>query len=458
MSRRRPFPLLAAMALACLAGLVQSAQAQFSYTTNNGAITITQYTGPGGAVVIPGTINGLPVVSIGQRAFFSDYISPTSVTIPNSVTSVGAEAFYGCFYLTNVTFGKGVTNIGAGVFIDCVSLARITVAAGNPAYSSVSGVLFNHSQTVLIAYPGGLAGSYMIPNGVTNIEDSAFYGCSLTNIIISTNVTSIGVDAFFDCPILASLTVTTGNLAYSSVNGVLFNHSQTMLVAYPGGLAGNYVIPNGVTNIETGAFQYSKLTGVTIPNSVTSIGSATFLQCYHLTGVTIPNSVINIRDSAFENCDSLTNVTIPDSVTNIGDSAFEYCDSLASITIPNNVISIGASAFSGCGYLTNVTMGSSLSSIGDGAFSDCYYLTSITVPNSVTNIGEGAFVDCARLASITVAAGNPAYSSVNGVLFDHNQTMLITFPGGLAGNYVIPNGVTSIGASAFQHCYQLSGV
>ena len=145
----------------------------FTYTTNNGTITITGYTGSGGAVTIPDTINGLPVTSIGDNAFYY-CTSLTSVTIPTSVTSIGDYAFYRCTSLTSVTIANSVTSIGNQAFADCTSLTAITVDTNNPAYSSVDGVLFNKSQTTLIQCPGGKAGSYTIPDSVTSIGDYAF--------------------------------------------------------------------------------------------------------------------------------------------------------------------------------------------------------------------------------------------------------------------------------------------
>jgi hypothetical protein len=196
-------------------------EAQFRFTTNNGAITITKYTGSGGAVVIPSSTNGYPVTSIGDYAF--DDSGLTSVTIPNSVTSIGEEAFIDCIGLTSVMIGTNVTeiedyafydcrslisvtipsrvtSIGEEAFLDCTSLTNITVNTGNPDYSSLAGVLFNKNQTALIQCPGGFGGSYTIPNSVTNIGYYAFSGCSsLTSVTIGTNVTSIGDYAFSGC-------------------------------------------------------------------------------------------------------------------------------------------------------------------------------------------------------------------------------------------------------------------
>src|ERR1035441_1676106 len=139
--------------IALLLFLPAVAQAQFTFKTNNGAITITGYTGTNGILIIPSTKNGYPVTSIGNMAF------------------------YQCVNLTNVTIGNNVTNIGSAAFWNCNRLASITVDPDNPSFSSVSGVLFNKSQTVLITYPAGLSGRYTIPNGVTNIVNQAFDGC-----------------------------------------------------------------------------------------------------------------------------------------------------------------------------------------------------------------------------------------------------------------------------------------
>ena len=165
-------------------------------------------------------------------------------------------------------------------------------------------------------------------------------------------------------------------------------------------------IPNSVTSIGEGAFYIcSSLTSVTIGNSVTSIGKGAFKDCSSLTSVIIPNSVTRIGDAAFGGCSSLTSVTIGDSVTSIGNSAFEGCSSLTSITIPNSVTSIGSSAFEGCKSLTSVTIYNSVTSIGEKTFYNCSSLTSVTIPNSVKTIGTSAFEGCARLGEVSLGKG-----------------------------------------------------
>jgi hypothetical protein len=355
-----------------------SAQAQFNYVTNNGTITITGYTGPGGDVTIPDTFNGLAVTIIGEWAF-SGCMSLTSVTIPDSVMSIADQAFYSCFSLTNVAMGNGVTNIGfqafsaclsltnltipdsvviigGGAFLDCRSLTSVTIpesvtsigqyALGdcdslsnitvdplNSAYTSADGVLFDKGQTTLIQYPGAKTGSYMVPDSVIDIVGFAFESSiNLTSVTIPESVTSFDGPWFDGCSSLTNITVDPLNSVYSSVEGVLFDKSQSTLVEYPGAKPGSYVVPNSVASIGGAAFSNCKgLNSVTIPNSVTNIIDSAFLGCASLTNVTIPNSVATIMDNTFYGCASLTSVTIPASVTNVDDSAFASCSQLAAV-------------------------------------------------------------------------------------------------------------------------------
>ena len=234
------------------------------------------------------------VTSIGDSAFYG--CSLTSVTIPNSVTSIGDSAFGSCSRLTSITIPDGVTNIGDWAFYCCSSLTSITIP------DSVTSIGYN-------AFHGcGSLKSVTIPDGVTSIGDYAFSSCdSLTSVTIGNGVTSIGVNAFGDCRKLNQINVDTANTAYSSVNGVLFNKEKTKLIRYPEGKAD---------------------TSYSIPDSVTSIGDEAFYDCSSLTSVTIGNSVTSIGNSAFGSCSRLTSITIPDGVTNIGDWAFYRCDSL----------------------------------------------------------------------------------------------------------------------------------
>jgi hypothetical protein len=428
--------LLPLLLLLMLPAAVQAED--YTYTTNNGTITITQYTGSGSAVSIPGSINGLPIASIGWRAFwlrtsltsitipnsvtnieweaFSECTSLTNVTIPDSVTSIGDGAFFGCTSLTSVTIPKSVTFIGGyssdgSAFSGCQSLTAITVDALNPTYSSVDGVLFNKDQTTLIRCPEGKAGTYPLPTSVISIGWQAFWRCTgLTSLTIPNSVTNIGWEAFSECTSLTNVTIS-----------------------------------ESVTSIEGGMFSScTSLASVTIPNSVTSIGGWA-----HLPGPW--------WDGAFAGCTSLTNVTIPNSVTSIGDGAFASCTSLKAITVevlnsayssvdgvllnksqttliqcpggktgsyavPNGVTSIAAFAFAGCTSLTSVTIPNSVTSIGMYAFESCTSLFSVTIPASVTNIGDWAFASCTNLTGVYFK-GNAPSVGIEVLYVDNNVTI-----------------------------------
>ncbi|EKT4498946.1 leucine-rich repeat domain-containing protein [Flavobacterium psychrophilum] len=168
-----------------------------------------------------------------------------------------------------------------------------------------------------------------------------------------------------------------------------------------------------VTAIGTGAFHSSRLTSVTIPNSVTTIGRSAFYNCTRLISISIPNSVTHIEDSTFSYCSGLISITIPNSVDGIGNAAFSYCTGLRSITIPNSMTSIENGTFSHCSSLTSVIIPNSVTSIGYAAFSYCSRLASVIIPNSVTSIREYAFSDCTSLASINCHIISPLVINAN---------------------------------------------
>jgi hypothetical protein len=479
------FVLLGVLSLAA-----PKAQAQCAYVTNSDGITatITGYSGSGGTgtagiLYIPDSTNGL------------------------TVTCIAPMAFRGCGNLIEVEIPGSVTNIGEEAFDDCTSLIAIGVDPTNSFYSGGGGTLFDINQSTLIQCPSGYQlPYYLIPGSVTNIGDYAFDACAglsgvtipagvssigedafflcskLINITIPGTVTNIGEDAFDECGSLTAITVDATNSFYSSVDGVLYDITQSALLQYPGGLGGNFTAPATVTNIGNYVFDScarlssvtmpagvtgiaddqfygcSGLTNAIIPDSAGSIGSNAFFLCSSLPVVTIPAGVTNIAEDAFAYCSSLTNVAIPGNVANIGDYAFNDCTSLTSVTIPGSVTNIGNYAFYDCGSLTNATIADGVSSIGSNAFAHCPSLVGIAIPASVNSIGPQAFAYCTNLTAINVDPANPSYSSVNGVLFDAGQSTLVAYPGGLGGSYTISNGVTSLADYAFYGCSGLTGV
>ncbi len=382
-----------------------AAEAQFSYSTNaddTNTVTITGYTGPGGAVTIPTTNSaGLLVTGIGGLAFSGTEL--TSVTIPGSVTTIGEEAFGDCSDLTNATMANGLTSVGGWVFVECSNLTTVTI----PNSVSYIGVYAFYGCSSLT--------SVTVPNSVTNIGDQAFAGCpNLTSVTIPAGVTNIGSSAFgayldfaapgvlSECASLKAITVDAQNSFYSSSNGVLFDKSGATLVQYPGGLEGSY----------------------TIPGTVATVGDFAFAASPDLTSVTIPASVSSIGEYAFAYCGSLTNATIANGVTNIGLFAFFGCSNLSSISIPGSVTCIEGDAFTSCTSLTNATMAKGVRSVGLFAFLGCSNLTSITIPGSVTNIEGDALSFCSSLASVYFNGNAPV---VDSTVFEDDDSDLVIY-------------------------------
>jgi hypothetical protein len=437
------------------------AHAQYLFTTNNdGSLNIEQYTGPGGAIVIPDTTNGLPITSIGNLAFFN-ISTLASVTVGTNVASIGDQAFSDSS-VTSIALPASVTNISFNSFQTCFSLTNIVVATNNPNFSSSAGVLFDQSQTTLLQYPNGKAGNYTVPASVTDIGVDAFFeSTSLTGVAISTNVSIISDNAFWVCPALTNITVATSNFWFSSSAGVLFDKNQDTLIVYPpGNPATSYVMPNTVTYVGMDAFfGAANLINVTLGTNVSIIGPFAFGDCYALAGISFPNSVTVISGVAFSECSSLANIAIGTGVTDIQYQAFVGCSGITTITvapgnpafvsvnnvlfssnlttlvqyptassatsytIPNSVTNVTAFAFMEAYNLASITLDTNIQTIGDSAFQQCISLTSITIPNSVTNLGFSVFYD------------------------DFDMT-----------NAVIGSGLTSIGFGVFDNCYNMPGL
>ena len=301
------------LALVCLLALPTRVDAiewytegDYTYSITNGEASIVVYNGAGGDVSIPTTLGGYPVTGISG---FGGCTSLTSITIPDSVTSIGNFAFEKCTSLTSVAIPDSVTDIGQWAFWGCTSLTLVTIGDG---VTSIGGAAFKECT--------GLT-SVTIGNRVTDIGGSAFYYCtSLTSVVIPDSVTSIDRDTFNSCTGLIEVT-----------------------------------IGDGVGDIGYAAFENcTSLTTVTIPDGVNSIGGWGFHGCTSLTSAVIGNGVDSIGYGAFNGCTGLATVTIGNGITSIGESAFHSCTKLTTVTIGNEVTSIGREAFCGCDSLKDV--------------------------------------------------------------------------------------------------------
>ena len=408
----------------------------------------------------------------------------TTFTFGNKVEQIPSGLCSELKGLTSITIPESVTSIVRGTFAGCTSLTSV---AWNARACSSGGSLFNDSKSTITTFTFG--------DQVEQIPDSLCEGLSgLTTITLPESVTSIGLRAFDNCSGLESI---IWNARACSSISIPFGSDNTRITTFTFG--------DQVEQIPDSLCQgMSGLTTITIPESVTSIGLRAFDNCSGLesiiwnaracssisipfgsdntrittftfgdqveqipdylcqsmsglTSITLPESLTSIGDCAFLLCSGLTSITFPESLTSIGDYAFSNCTNLTSMTIPNMVTSIGHCAFFGCNSLTSITIPDSVISIGDLAFFSCSSLTSMMISASVTSIGERAFSGCPNLEEIIVSADNPVYSSLDGVLYNKNQTELLKWPD-KKWSVTIPESVTSIGYGAFSDCSGLTSV
>ena len=286
------------------------------------------------------------------------------IKIDNGVTSIGIGAFFDCFNLNEICFGENLEEIRGNAFYDCIALAKVAIP---DSVTSIGDLAFCACGLTEVTIPGNVASmgqgvfascknltDVVIQYGIRNIPTSTFFGCSsLTNVTIPESVTSIGDDAFGNCKSLLQLTiprsvediasqvfsgcnaflnVDSGNRHYRSVDGALYDKSQTILYYAGRILTGKYNVPAGVKIVGDFAFSGKEyLTEVIIPEDVTHIGGYAFSECSNLKNVVIPKSVTKLPHCVFYRCGQLTSVTIPKSIASIGRYTFNGCTSLTDV-------------------------------------------------------------------------------------------------------------------------------
>jgi len=419
----------------------------------------------------------------------------TSFTIPNTVETVGAYAFYTCDVLESIKMSNSVKYVNGFAFMDCENLSEVTFSSlirviGESAFSSCDSLA-----------------SISIPSNIRSIGYRAFSNCeSLKSINFNTNsrLKSIGGYAFYDCDRLTAITVPDRVV---SMDSFIFSDCDN-LVSVSFGVAsklteiGSYAfynctrltgieIPTGVKNIGPYTF-YNCVSlesielpcGVSedivtddgeiqkgVPYGVTSIGGYAFYGCSSLESIELPYAetedgetygVTSVGEYAFYGCSSFKDMVMPQSVRVIGDEAFSQCTGVESIEIPTAVDSMGERVFLGCKSLTAISIPNGADSIGEDMFGGCTALASINIPASVTNISNRAFRDCESLEKIEVNERNANYLSEDGNLYTrpNNEGKALTkyATGKKNHSFTIPDGVAKIADEAFLGCTNLLSI
>ena len=410
------------------------------------------------------------VTSIGESTF-RNCTSLISIEIPNSVTSIGASAFSGCTGLASVKISKSVTSIERNTFTDCTSLTSVKIP--NSVTSIESSAFWNCISLT----------SVEIPNSVTSIGNYVFFNCiSLTSVVIPNSVISIGLNAFCDCDRLSSVEIPTsvasfGEAVFSrckkidsvkinivDINAYLsesWESQQSVLeqifeVASPSELEyysngypiKNLYIPMGMTYIWNSSikdmrnpFYHSTcLESIVFPDGFRVINSFSFAELPNLYSVQFPPSLSSIYLDAFARCPSLYEINIPSSQVILVNGCFRDCTDLEKVVLADGIKGIGPNVFSGCTRLSDINLPQSITSIGDGTFYGCKALTQIVFPENLEKIGANAFsggvkLNNFRLPKSVVEIGDGAFS---GTLDEPN--------------FKLYEGLASVGAEAFANC------
>ena len=414
----------------------------YAFKTKDGVYNLIGYIGDDTELTLPTDYQG-ENYQIGEDAFYG-CISITSITIPNSVTSIGDRAFYDCRNLKKVInysdldIQKGWDNGYVAYYADRV--INLDEVIDGYAFKTKDGV---HN---LIDYMGDdteltLPADYQGEN--YQIGDDAFYGCiNITSITIPNSVTSIGDRAFENCSGITSITIP---------NSITEIGHETFI-----GCDELFQVTFDCANIGSWFSGKSSIKEVILGENVKAIGDAAFSTCSSLTSITIPENsqLTSIGDRAFENCSGITSITIPNSITEIGHETFIGCDELFQVTF--DCANIG-SWFSGKSSIKEVILGESVKAIGDYAFSGCSGITSINIPEGVTSMGYGAFNGCESLAEVhinSIEAWCEISFGGNPLSYAHN----LYLNGDLVTELIIPEGVTSIRSQAFSGCTNITSV
>ncbi|MBR6960329.1 MAG: leucine-rich repeat domain-containing protein, partial [Clostridiales bacterium] len=332
--------------------------------------------------------------------------------VPESVSTIGPEAFDGSGSIENVYLGQGLQSVGSLAFINCPKLLSFEVHSDNMAFSVSEGALFDATGSEIIRYcPAYSDTQYDFANNTIKVAPGAFEGCTkLTSVNFSDGMIAIGNSAFYGCTGLVTADIPE-SVAYIGDSAFAGCSSLT-----------SSAIPSGITKIPANLYWgCTSITSIVLPENVTSIGEGAFALT-SISQIEIPVAVDTIGANAFGGCTGLTRVSIPGGVEEVSDYTFNKCTALSEVVLPATIKSIGYAAFSGCTSLTNVTLPDSVTTVGDFAFYGCSSLTDITIDTAIASVGKAAFDGCSALANANYAGGQSGWNAVS--VADNNRPLL----------------------------------
>ena len=407
-----------------------------------------------------------------------------SVSLPDGLTSIGEEAFDSCHFLTSITIPDSVTEIGEYAFYKCYSLNSVDL--GHVKEIDDGAFEYCYSLTTVT-----------IPDTVTYMSDDAFNYCSALQSITIGSEVHIWDEFLESCQSLQSIEVSESNTHHKSVNGILFSKDGTKLQKYPSAKTDtSYTVPETVKEINFHAFyQSDNLRTITLGDNVETVYNSAFADCASLETINIGSGLSDFDTEGLDTCKSLKEInvsegntsfksidgvlfdsdctklikypmmktdksyTVPDTVVEIQSMAFRSCNNLQKITMGFSVEIIGADVFRNCKNLIAVDLNSGLTDIWERAFANCSSLKTITIPDSVNIIGDYVFRGCRSLTSITVDENNSEYTSIDGVLFTKDGTILKCYPGGKTGtSYTVPESVITVDYYAMAESQYLESI
>ena len=423
-----------------------------------------------GCSVLDGIILPSTLKTIGNYAFYKSGLK--TITVPNSVTSIGDNCFENNKKLTTVTIGSGCKTLPASVFAGCSLLSNVTLLDG---LTTISNKAFaNCVSLTSISIPGTVTS---VGTATSLLENWPFYGCTAlksvrfedgaSDIILGSrfNSSSTGSGLFYSCPLEE---VYIGrNIKYEDINSsyrfasypeyygysAFYNQSKLAKVTigeacteltdylfYKNAAITLLNLPK-VKKIGKSTFEEcSKLTTLNLGSSIEQVGERAFYNCVNITKLTFPNTINSIGSYAFYNCTSITEVTVGNILKSIGSYAFYNCKSFTAIILPDCFTTMGASAFENCTKLTVAKLGQSLTAVPNMAFKNCTSLSEIVIPATAKSIGDQAFYNNSGLATITM---NEGLETIGSEVFYNNSGIM---------RFTIPGTVTSMGANCFYGC------